>query len=343
MADYGFVGNIVIIAVSLVFLNWASNIVIKYATKVAAIGKLGKTSVGFTLISLATTLPELTIALSAALSGGAPLSIGNALGSIVFNITVILGLGAILLGLKVHFGKNKNQTTTVTSNNIIPSFVQSEFSNIEFGLFVSSLVPLVLVYMSTQAAWAVGLILLMIFGGYMYRLSKVKVTTEEADIEVASQEKGKLKNYLLFTIMGAIGVVISANYMVESAISIASSVGIPQQVIGATIVAIGTSLPELTISIKSILRGHSNLALGNVIGANFFNTTLILGITLFVPALLGSSLTFNMDVFLNLIIFAMITNVFFEHFLSRKQITWKEGIVLLLIYAVFLIGTLGVM
>ncbi|XES76132.1 MAG: sodium:calcium antiporter [Candidatus Bathyarchaeia archaeon] len=340
MADYGFLGNILVIVVALVFLNWTSNIVINYATKVAALGKLGKTSVGFTLISLATTLPELTVALSAALSGGAPLSIGNALGSNIFNITVILGLGAILLGLKLNFGKNQNKTSA-SSCNIIPSFVQSEFSNIEFGLFVSSLVPLVLIYTSTQAAWLVGLLLLVIFAGYMYRLSKVKVTTEETDIEVEPQERGSLKKYILFTVLGALGVVISANFLVESAIFIATSMGVSQQVIGATIIAAGTSLPELTISIKSILRGHPNLALGNIVGASFFNTTLILGIALFVPALVGAPLTFNMNVFLNLIIFAMVANVFFSHFLSRRQLTWKEGTVFLIIYALFLIATLG--
>jgi cation:H+ antiporter len=129
--------------------------------------------------------------------------------------------------------------------------------------------------------------------------------------------------------------------MVESAISIATSLGVAQQVIGATIVALGTSIPELTIGIKSILRGHSNLALGNIIGAAFFNTTLILGITLFVPILVGSPLTLDMNVYLNLIIFSIVINTFFWYFMSRKTITWKEGLVFLAIYVLFLVTTLG--
>ena len=335
-----FIINLVIIAVALIFLNLASDAVIKYATKVAAISKLGKTSVGFTLISLSTTLPELTVALSAALSGGAPLSIGNALGSNIFNISAILGIGAVLLALNIGYGKRRRKTLTVTNGNIIPVFVKSELSNIEFGLFIASVVPLALIYV-TQATWIVGLILLFIFGWYVYRLSKVRITTEEAEAEVTEAEKGKLKTFVLFTIIGALGVVISANYMVESAIAIAESAGVPQQIIGSTIVAIGTSFPELTIGVKSILRGHSNLALGNIIGSAFFNTTLILGVSLFVPVLLGSPLVLDMNVYLNLIIFSIVINTFFWYFLSRRVIALKEGLTFLAIYILFLIATLG--
>jgi cation:H+ antiporter len=332
--------NIIIIAAALVFLNIASDAVIKYATKIAAITKLGKTSIGFTLISVSTTLPELTVALTAAVSGGAALSIGNAIGSNVFNISAILGIGAVILGVRIYSSKKRNKACAVKNNNIIPNLDTSELSNIEFGLFIASVVPLILLYVSTEAAWLVGLILLIIFGVYLYRLSKVRITTEEADAEVTFQEKGKLKQFVLFTVIGALGVVVSANFMVQAAISIATEVGIPQQVIGATIVAIGTSIPELTIGVKSILRGHPNLALGNIIGAAFFNTTLILGVTLFVPLLMGSSVVLDMAIYLNLIIFSIIINTFFWYFLSRKKITWREGIVFLAIYALFIITTL---
>jgi cation:H+ antiporter len=335
-----FILNITIIAVALVFLNIASDAVIKYATKIAAITKLGKTSIGFTLISVSTTLPELTVALTAAVSGGAALSIGNAIGSNVFNISAILGIGAVILGVRIYTSCKRNKTPKIKSNNIIPNLDTSELGNIEFGLFVASVVPLILLYVSTEAAWLVGLILLVVFGVYLYKLTKVRITTEEKDAEVTPKEKSKLAQYIIVTIIGALGVVVSANFMVQSAISIATTAGVSQQVIGATIVAVGTSIPELTIGVKAILRGHPNLALGNIIGAAFFNTTLILGVTLFVPILMGSAVTLNMAVYLNLIIFSIIINTFFWYFLSRKKITWKEGIVLLTIYALFIITTL---
>ena len=334
----GLVANLLIIGASFLVLNWASNLTITNAIKVSTISKLGKTSVGFTLIALSTTLPELTVALGAVLSGGAPLSVGNVLGSNIFNISVIIGLAVLLLYLKRPRKVNGSNGSGVV--NAIPSFAKSELSSIQFGLFISSLVPMILIYVST-ATWVVGLILLFIFFGYMYNLSKVRVPSENG--EVTQEEKLRLKRYAYFTILGALGVVVSAIFLVNSAVGIAQSVGVPESVIGATIVAFGTSLPELTVGLKSILKGHSALAFGNIIGASFINITLILGITLFVPALIGSPVILNMGVFQNLVVFSIITNLFFWYFLSREKIGWREGAMFLFIYVFFIITTLGAM
>lgn len=329
-----YIFNIVVIAISFVVLNFASNTVISYAVKVSAISRLGKTSIGFTLISLSTTLPELTVALIAAVTAGGPLSIGNVLGSNIFNISFVIGLGVILLVLVKVFKRTSNSNGT----NIILSFPKSELSSLEFGLFVSSIIPLMLIYISTQAAWIIGLILIIVFLAYMYKLTKVRMPEE---VEVNTDDKSKLKRYIIYTVIGALGIVISANFLVDSAVSIATTAGISQQVIGATIIAFGTSLPEMTIGIKSILKGHPNLALGNIIGASFFNTTLILGITFFVPALVGSPLDINMNIFQNLVIFSIMTNLFFWYFISREQVGWKEGVIFLFIYALFILTTVS--
>ena len=161
------------------------------------------------------------------------------------------------------------------------------------------------------------------------------------DGEVTQEEKSKLKRYVLFTILGALGVVGSAYFLVESAVGIAQAVGIPQTVIGATIIAFGTSLPELTLDLKAFLRGHSGLAFGDIIGSSFINITLILGVTLFVPALVGSPVSMDMGILQNLVIFSIIVNLFFWYFLSREKISWKEGAVFLFIYALFLATTVG--
>jgi cation:H+ antiporter len=124
-------------------------------------------------------------------------------------------------------------------------------------------------------------------------------------------------------------------------VGIATSVGISQQVIGATIIAFGTSLPELTLDVKSFLRGHPGLAFGDVIGSSFVNITLILGITFFLPAVVGTPIVMDMTVFQNLIIFSIITNLFLWYFLSRERIGWREGAIFLFIYGLFLASTLG--
>jgi cation:H+ antiporter len=332
----GLVANLLVIGVSFLVLNWASNLTITNAIKVSTVTQLGKTAVGFSMIAFSTSLPELTVAFIAALSGGAPLSVGNVLGSNIFNISVIVGLAVLLLYLK----RPRRVSDSNGSNgvNVIPSFAKSELGSIEFGLFISSIIPMILIYITT-ATWVVGLILLFIFIGYMYNLSKVRVPAENG--EVTQLEKSRLKRYVYLTILGALGVVVSANFLVNSAVGIAQSVGVPESVIGATIVAFGTSLPELTVSLKSILKDHPGLAFGNIIGSSFVNITLILGITFSVPAVLGSPVTMNMNVFQNLVVFSIITNLFFWYFLSREKIGWREGAIFLFIYIFFIVTTVG--
>jgi cation:H+ antiporter len=344
--------NILVIGVSFVALNWASNLAINNAVKVSTITKLGKTAVGFSLIAFSTSLPELTVAIIAAVSGGAAISVGNVFGSNIVNICVIIGLAAMLLHLKrvkgrisfkeffLHLGRHMkpNKSSEANEINVIPSFAKSELSSIYFGLFIASIVPMILIYIS-GATWAVGLILIFIFVGYMYQLSKVRVPSENG--VVTEEEKKKLKRYLLFTIAGALGVVASAYFLVESAVSIATSIGLSQQIIGATIIAFGTSLPELTLDLKAFLRGHPGLAFGDIIGSSFVNITLILGITLLVPALIGSPIVMRMEVFQSLVIFSIITNLFFWYFLSREKIGWREGLIFLFVYGLFLATTLG--
>jgi cation:H+ antiporter len=176
----------------------------------------------------------------------------------------------------------------------------------------------------------------------MYQLSKVRIPEEENE-PVTIEQKRSLKKYVAFTIVGAIGVVLSAYFLVESAVVIAEAAGLSQQVIGATIIAIGTSLPELTLDIKAILRGHAGLAFGDIIGSCFVNITLILGIGLFVPSVLGTPVELTISVFQNLILFSIVTNLLFWYFLSRGQIGHKEGIIFLFIYALFVITTIGTM
>jgi cation:H+ antiporter len=332
--------NIAIIGAAFFVLNWASNITINNAIKVAEITRLGKTSVGFTLIAMSTTLPELTVALTAAISGGAALSVGNVLGSNIFNITAIIGLAAVLLYFtNWHRSRKTGVRPGKSELNILQSLAKADLSSIQFGLFISSVIPMILIYIS-NATWGVGLILLFIFAGYLYKLLRVRMPEEE-NVPVSLEEKSKLKRYALLTILGGLGVVVSANFLVDSAVTIAESFNVSQTAIGATIVAFGTSLPELTIGLKSVLKGHSSLAFGNIIGASFINTTLILGISFFVPSLVGTTVNLTMEVFRNLVTFSIITNLFFWYFLSREKITWREGVIFLFIYILFLVTTIA--
>jgi cation:H+ antiporter len=162
----------------------------------------------------------------------------------------------------------------------------------------------------------------------MFPLSKTKNVKDEPAL---GEERRKLKKYVMIMVFGAAGVVASSYFTVEAASYIALSVGIPKVVVGATIVAIGTSLPELVTSLDSIKKGHADLALGSIVGSCFMNMTLILGITL-----IAAPFRVDIAAFSELIIFSLVANLFLRHFLSTENISWREGAIFLVIYILFL-------
>jgi len=319
---------LILLIVSLIVLDQFSHLTITNAIKVSDITGLAKTTVGFILLAFSTSLPELSVAFIASLGGDAAVSAGNVIGSNIVNICLIIGLAALLVALK-----------RPKAVSVIPSFAKEELGSLYFGLFVASIIPLSLVYL-VGANWLVGLILILVFVLYTYQLMKIRIPIEEGG-GVSEEMKRKLRLYVALTLLGVIGVVISAYFIVESAVAIAEFANVPRTLIGATIIAFGTSLPEFSLDVRAFLKGHSALAFGDVVGSCFVNITLILGLTLFVPALVGSPLTMNMLVFLDVVVFSLIANLFLWYFLSMGRLSWREGAILLFIYVLFLATSLG--
>jgi len=320
--ELGFLGNAIILLASLVFLALASEFTINNAVKVSEATGLGKTTVGFVLVGFATSLPELSVSIFAVASpGSVGVAIGNVLGSNIVNIALVLGLCILLVVLK---------------RPRYPSFLltlaKEEMGSLQFGLFIASIIPLALLYIG-YASRFIGVVLLAIFVYYMIQLARTRRPREEGTM---APGKGKIRGYALLALAGIAGVVASAFFIVETASFIATSVGIPAVVIGATVIALGTSIPELATSVSSVRKGHFNLALGNIIGSGFINITCILGV-----ALIVSPLTVNIAAFSNLVMFSLIINLFLWYFLSSEKISWREGALLLFLYAVFLVISLG--
>jgi len=291
--------------------------------KVADITGFGKTTIGFILVAFSTSLPELCVSIFAAIGQESiGVALGNVLGSNIVNICLTLGICFLILTLKIS-----------NSVKLLPTMAKEEIGTLYFGLFVASIVPLTLLYIG-YASRFIGIILLAIFVFYVFQLSKIRNVKEEGAL---GGERQKLGKYTLLAFLGAAGVVASSYFIVESASYIAEEVlRVPAVVVGATIVAFGTSLPELATSINSVKRGHIDLALGNIIGSCFMNITCILGVTL-----VASTLRVNMSAFSNLVMFSILTNLFLWYFLSSEKISWKEGVVLLFMYFVFLTTSFG--
>jgi len=319
---------LVLLIVSLIVLDQFSHLTITNAIKVSDITGLGKTTVGFILLAFSTSLPELSVAFLASLGGDAAISAGNVIGSNIVNICLIIGLAALLVALK-----------RPNAPSMVDSFAKEELGSLYFGLFVASIIPLSLVYL-VGANWLVGLALILVFVFYTFRLMKIRIPPEEG-AKVSEEIRRRLRLYVALTFVGAVGVVISAYFIVESAVTVAEFAGVPRILIGATIIAFGTSLPEFTLDVRAFLKGHLALAFGDIIGSCFINITLILGITLLVPALVGQPSTMNMLVFLDLVVFSLIANLLLWYFLSMGRLGWREGAILLFIYLLFLATSLG--
>ncbi|MEM2971647.1 MAG: sodium:calcium antiporter [Candidatus Bathyarchaeia archaeon] len=315
--------NVAVLLVSLFALGKASDLTISNSIKVADITGFGKTTIGFILVAFTTSLPELLVSVFAAVNPeNIGIAVGNVLGSNIVNICLILGICFLF----VAFKNPKNVT-------LIPHMAKEEIGSLYFGLFVASIIPLTLLYIG-YASQIIGVILLIIFVYYLYKLSKIKRVRNEGSL---GSERRKLGRYTLLAFLGAAGVVISAYFIVDTASNIASAADVPPVVIGATIVAFGTSIPELATSLDATNKGHLELTLGNIVGSCFINITCILGATLAFSTLEPVVMT----AFSNVIMFSLITNLFLWYFLSSERISWREGAVLLFMYFVFLVTSFG--
>jgi len=316
--------NIIILFISLVILDQASHVTITNSVKVAEITGYGKTTIGFLLIAFSTSLPELCVSAIAVIGGEERIGIavGNVLGSNIVNVCLIVGIAVLIIAVK------KSKTT-----NIFPQITREDLGSLYFGLFVASVIPLTLMYIAFMSRF-IGVLLILVFILYTYQMSKIRIIKEEASL---GEERRKLSYYTFLSLLGIGGVIVSSYFIVECATFIAEVIGIPKVVIGATIIAFGTSLPELATSVESVLQGHPELAFGNIIGSCFVNVTLILGVSL----ALTSITSVNMNAFSNLVIFSLIANLFLWYFLSSEKISWREGAVLLFLYTLFLVTSFG--
>ena len=318
----GFIIDAVILLGALIILNKSSVGAIENVVKVADISGIGKTTVGFLIVGLSTSLPELSVAF---FSIGDPeavgISIGNVLGSNIANVCLIFGV-CILYATK----KNKKCI------EFLPLLSGDEMKDLIFGLFMASIIPLILIYIG-YASRVVGIGLLLFFLWNTYQLTRKRTVIEEAGQGV---ERTRLPRYLLLTLVGLVGVIASSYFIVEAATSIALGIGVSKLVVGATVVAIGTSLPELSTSLVATKHDELNIALGNIVGSGIINLTLILGATLAL-----TEFTVNVSVYTELVVFSLIANLFLWYSLSGDKICDREGYVLVAIYLIFLFVTLS--
>lgn len=294
--------------ISLAALGKTSAIVVDKATKLSAFFGISALAVGLVLISLSTSLPELSVSVLSSASGDGALSAGNVFGSNIANILLILGLGAAIYGFRIP---------------------KAEMREIAIILVLTTLISAYIIYASsvsrTALAFPEGLVLLGLFIAYMrHTLMRRRADDGEGRAQKVSKREA-LAAFLWF--FGAVlGVLISAGFVVESALKVAQAAGLAQSFIGATLVAMGTSLPELSVDLQAIRKRQYGMALGDAIGSNMVNLTLVLG-----TAAVINPVSVALPVLIIALLFAIVANVLLLYLASADGRVGREGGIMFLV------------
>jgi len=305
--------EIIIIIVCFAAVLWGADRFTDGACGLARRLKVSELVIGLTVVSLGTSLPEFIVSFMSVFRGSGDMSVGNVMGSNIFNILVIIGSAAIMRDINVD---------TSLLRRDIPICL------------LASILLCVFAYSGDWIARWEGILLVIFFCGYLYLAYRVAVKDRKAARtsggETKSDEMSVLK-ILTLIVVGIAALVIGGRVLVDTAAVLAGEIGISKSVIGMTILAGGTSLPELATSIMAARKGSFGLALGNVIGSNVFNIAFVIGLcSSVVPMAVTEILPIDWGILVGSVVLVWLVG-----FTSRKFCLW-EGILLVLCYLSYL-------
>ncbi|ACD23192.1 calcium/sodium antiporter [Clostridium botulinum] len=318
--------NYIILLLGFVLLIKGADIFVDGASIIAKNLGIPAVIVGLTIVSIGTSAPELAVSLISSLNGSNEIAIGNVIGSNIFNTLMVLGTTAIVLPLIIKKATVKNDFLVNTSVTILLFLFTFD------SLFISD---------TNTISRLDGFVLILLCIFYVVVLIKKAKKMPNEDLKESTNE---LKNSLvdsnievnilhkvIFMIIGVAGIVVGGNLVVDSATNIAYSLGMSEKLVGLTIVAAGTSLPELVTSIVAALKGENDIALGNVLGSNIFNILLILGLSSLISPINVSQVLMTDFIYLIVINLLLIGLVFFNKS-KEKKLTRIEGFLLVGLY-----------
>lgn len=309
--------DVIFLIVGLALLLLGGDFLLRAAVAAAARWQVPKVVVGMTIVSFATSLPELITGIRAALAGYPDLSLGNVIGSNIANLGFVLGL--VLLFSKMDIQK---------------SFYKFDWP-IVFGV---SLLLLFFIYDGTISQTE-GVLLLCGLVGVMYYLIRYQppVVAEHAAEVVATKSWWWI---IAFVALGSLGLAFGSQWLVKGAVGLARAFDVSERIIGITLVSIGTSLPELVASGMAIVRKESGISIGNLIGSNLFNILTVLGVTAVIhPLHVVDDRLLSFDIWVMLgFAFLLLPLVFVP---KKLELNWREGIILSAAYIAYLVVTLA--
>ena len=309
--------DFIILIIGFFLLIKGADIFVDGASSIAKKIGIPSVIVGLTIVLLETSAPELAVSLISSFNGNNGIAVGNVLGSNLFNTLVVLGGTAIVAPLIIKKSTIKRDYITTLLVTILTCFLI-------FGLVPKS---------ENMLSRISGIILLVVCIAYMFILVKAAKKDSVKDEENTSEIK--MSKNILLSLIGVVGIVFGGNLVVDSATNIAYALGMSEKLVGLTIVAVGTSLPELVTSIVAALKGENDIALGNVLGSNIFNLVLILGASATISPItvLGVML---IDFIILIAVTLFIGALIFFNKKEDKRLGRLEGIILVGIYVAYL-------
>ena len=301
--------HVLLLTVGFVFLVKGADWFVEVAAGIAKKLGIPQLVIGLTIVAMGTSMPEAAVSITSALSGSAGISIGNVVGSNILNILIILGITAVLTNVRI-------QKTTFRYE--IPFMIGITIILMAFGITGNQIT-----FLEGILFW----LLFLIFLGYLFVISKKGSVQDEEEIKELPLWKG-----VLGIIIGGILVVKGSDFAVEGATEIARYFGMSERFIGLTIVAFGTSLPELVTSVTAARRGNADIAIGNIVGSNIFNILFVIGTTALI-----CNVPFDQKFVIDTIVAIFSGVLLWAGTIRYKELRKNCGIVMLLCYAGYFI------
>lgn len=317
--------DIALLLVGFVLLIKGADYFVEGSSSVAKLLKVPSVVVGLTIVAMGTSLPELSVSLSAALAGSNEIAISNVAGSNFFNTIVVLGACALLSPVPVEKSIMKRDFPFCIAITALLAFFMADFLKFwgKFGVEGDIVGKLSRIN---------GIILLVFFVGYLFVTVQDALRKRKNHVDNDEEAPRSIPVSIIFIVCGIIAIKFGGDFVVDSASSIAKTLGMSETLVGLTIVAMGTSLPELVTSVVAAKKGETGLAVGNVVGSNIFNILLILGTSSAI-----TPIAVSMENFIDGVIVLVISIIVFLFGKSKDKIERKEGVLMLLIYVVYMV------
>lgn len=311
--------EILIFVVGLIALSWSADRFVYGASALARNIGVSAMVIGLTIVAMGSSAPEIVVSATASLANAPNTAVGNAIGSNITNIALVLGLTALLKPLSVSSSTVRREMPVLMAVTLLAVFF----------------------LLDAYLDWHEGIILIVLFFITIGGLTFISLTAEKSDplqreTETEIPRGVPTSRAIMWVIVGLIMLPFSAHFMVGSAVEIARYLGMSELVIGLTIIALGTSLPELAASVAGVLKNEDDLALGNIIGSNIFNILAVLAMPgLIAPGAIDADVA-SRDVYAMLIVTALLI-VFSFNLRGTRRINRWEGGALILCYVAYCI------